>query len=522
MSQNTSWINERRGGPPEFVDYEHNLTGMGKTLKGAENEIKYMAKFVAEFLGTFVLVFTVAYVSFYHNTLIGCTAIGFVLMVMVYAMGPVSGGHLNPAVTITLHLLGKSTLTFFEFLGYIIFQIGAGLTAGGVVHLMMEKPLNFGPAEPYIWWQAGLIEVFYTFMLCFIVANVAASKGNNPEGDGNCFYGLAIGFVVIAGAYGGGAISGGVFNPAVALGINIPFKTDLWCLWYSIFEVVGALMAVLFYKICRSQEQDYELEADPSLWRQGICEFLGAFMLVLTVGLNVSVGSAAGAWSISAALMCMIYALGDISGGHFNPSVTIAILLAGKDPDQKTDSTKTHYRVVVYILMQLLGGMLAGVVFMLIHCSVHSKLKILGTGPVDHYSWQQAAFAEFFFTFVLAFTVLSVAVYTPKEESQFDAQLVDWRLREKEKPPWKTKHRNHAALAIGLCVMCGGGAIGSVSGGHLNPAVSFGMSSGASWIGYSHAVFRWSNCLLYSLLQLGGGAMAAGVYFATHPDDYRF
>merc|ERR1719456_707025 len=63
--------------------------------------------------------------------------------------------------------------------------------------------------------DALLVELLYTFMLCFVVLNVATAEDN----AGNQYYGLAIGFVIIAGGYAAGNISGGAFNPAVALGV---------------------------------------------------------------------------------------------------------------------------------------------------------------------------------------------------------------------------------------------------------------------------------------------------------------
>merc|ERR1712232_515786 len=66
----------------------------------------------------------------------------------------------------------------------------------------------------------------------------------------------------------------------------------------------------------------------PEMLSKLTSEFLGTFFLVLTVGLNILGGSPAGAFSIAAALMCMIFALGDVSGAHFNPAVTFAILLS--------------------------------------------------------------------------------------------------------------------------------------------------------------------------------------------------
>jgi aquaporin Z len=274
---------------------------------------------------------------------------------------------------------------------------------------------------------------------------------------------------------------------------------------------MGALLAAFFTHICRAQERHgvENVIPNPSAGTQAVCEFLGSFMLVLTVGLNLAVDSPAAAWSISAALMCMIYALGDVSGGHFNPAVTLAIFLCGKDPDKNTKGL--HYvrqKTAVYMTAQMIGGLLAGFLYECVHCSVSKDVayfKLLGTGPGVGYTWEQVAIAEVFFTFVLVFTVLSVAVYTKED---------DFGQRD-----YLTRHKNHAALAIGLCVMAGGGAIGNVSGAHLNPAVSMGISSGASLVCSTHESVRWANCLLYMIFQIGGSAIAAVVYFATHPGE---
>merc|ERR1719487_1524228 len=76
---------------------------------------------------------------------------------------------------------------------------------------------NLQPGKGFGWWEVMVVEVLYTFMLCFVVLNVATAKKN----DGNQYFGLAIGFVIIAGGYAAGPISGGAFNPAVALGIDL-------------------------------------------------------------------------------------------------------------------------------------------------------------------------------------------------------------------------------------------------------------------------------------------------------------
>merc|ERR1719235_2418959 len=106
------------------------------------------------------------------------------------------------------------------------------------------------PSPGHDWFEAGLAEVLYTFMLCFVVLNCAASTRNGCE-SGQQFFGLAIGFVIVAGGYGAGAISGGCFNPAVAIGIDVSGAATRfgWCLAYVLFEVLGAALASALFRV---------------------------------------------------------------------------------------------------------------------------------------------------------------------------------------------------------------------------------------------------------------------------------
>merc|ERR1719326_2734650 len=101
--------------------------------------------------------------------------------------------------------------------------------------------------------------MLYTFMLCFVVLNVACSTktGNSP----NQFYGLAIAFVIVAVAYSGGPISMGCFNPAVAFGIDTPsYHMGFgWCIAYLVAEMLGAALASGLHRIVRPAEYDMPL-----------------------------------------------------------------------------------------------------------------------------------------------------------------------------------------------------------------------------------------------------------------------
>merc|ERR1719197_2054557 len=102
----------------------------------------------------------------------------------------------------------------------------------------------------FSWYQAALAELIYTMMLCFVVLSTVFGAGQNE------FAPIAIGMVLVAGAYGAGAISGGCFNPAIALAIDVS-SAGLgfgWSIAYIGFELFGAAAAGVFYRLCRPAE----------------------------------------------------------------------------------------------------------------------------------------------------------------------------------------------------------------------------------------------------------------------------
>jgi len=164
-----------------------------------------MQKYLTEFIGTFFLVMAIGLTG---NPL----AIGSMLMVMVYMGGHISGAHYNPAVT--LALLMRKKIDSGEAIKYMIFQIAGALVSAGVVYLLTRQTFGPVPREGYNILKPLFIEGAFTFALASVVLNVAATKATS----GNSYYGLAIGFTVMACAFAGGAISGGAFNPAVGIG----------------------------------------------------------------------------------------------------------------------------------------------------------------------------------------------------------------------------------------------------------------------------------------------------------------
>ena len=208
-----------------------------------------MRKYIAEFIGTFFLVLT-----------IGCTvipgaagviaplAIGAALMVMIFAGGHVSGAHFNPAVTTAVFIRGRCDAK--DVIPYWIAQVLAAVVAAFVAVFLVGKsgtPMDIQNVP-----AAFVAEFLFTFALAYVVVNSATAKGTS----GNSFYGLAIGMTVMVGAFSVGAISGGAFNPAVAVGaamMKLVKFSDIWL--HIVADLAGGLVAGLAFKFLNPEDK---------------------------------------------------------------------------------------------------------------------------------------------------------------------------------------------------------------------------------------------------------------------------
>jgi aquaporin Z len=405
------------------------------------------------------------------------------LMVMIYALGPISGAHLNPAVTFAC--IVQNYIGFTEGLAYMMVQSLAGVAAALSCDMIFDSVaiLKPGTAEfgAGVWIGAMIVEFWYTFMLVFVVLNVACSSKKKPsENPDNNYYGLAIGFVIIAAGYSGGPISGGAFNPAVALGLTFGnFNLgSLYLPFYLGAQMLGGFFAAFAFNVVRPEEKERFIKQEGGSFNfierfinfiaskldpEDTCEILGTFMLAFTWALAGIVKSPAGVWSIAACLMCWIYAVGDVSGGLYNPAVSIAALvrfygtgegIGKKNKDGKyerlADPKQEPREGLKYILYQIIGGAsgTALTFFVQFQWPPGAPIEpgtVPGTGVA--YGLDKACFAEFFGTFVLAFVVLSVAMTAEP-------------LKE------------YAPFAIGGCIIACGYGFAPVSGGVLNPSLA--------------------------------------------------
>jgi aquaporin Z len=200
-------------------------------------------KMVVEAIGTFFLVLTIGQVVIEPGAgAFAPIAIGAVLMVMIFAGGHVSGGHYNPAVTLGVFLRGRASAA--DLGGYVLAQtVGAVLAVFAV--RVLKGEFTAAPMQPVIG-AALLAEFLFTFALVYVVLNVATARGN----DGNSHYGLAIGFTVMVGAYAVGGISGGAFNPAVAVGVTMLGLSAVGNLWiYLVANLLGGAAAAGVFNV---------------------------------------------------------------------------------------------------------------------------------------------------------------------------------------------------------------------------------------------------------------------------------
>lgn len=217
--------------------------------------MSYKRKMLAEALGTFILVFAgcgAIVVNDMFGQALGHVGIslvwGLVVMAMIYAIGNISGAHLNPAVTlgfwVAKRIKGRSVMP------YISAQVLGALVASYVLWWMFPEHATYGATVPRgTVWQAFVMEFFLTFMLMFVVLNV--STGHMEKG---IMAGVAVGGVVMLDSLLGGAVSGASMNPARSLGPALVAGNGeaLWI--YMSAPILGALCASPLLRVLQGEQ----------------------------------------------------------------------------------------------------------------------------------------------------------------------------------------------------------------------------------------------------------------------------
>jgi len=204
--------------------------------------------------------------------------------------------------------------------------------------------------------------------------------------------------------------------------------------------------------------------------RKYITEFIGTFFLVLTVGLTVLGESPLAPLAIGSSLMVMVYMGGHVSGGHYNPAVSLAVLLRGK--------MTSAGEFAMYVISQCVGAVAAALV-------VYAILgRTFAPAPAATATVTGALMVEVLYTFALALVVLNSAVAV------------------------KTLGNSFYGLAIGFTIVVAAFAGGPISGGAFNPAVGLGPIIVDALLGGGTVANLW----IYLVGPLVGGALAAGVF----------
>ena len=203
-----------------------------------------MNKYIIEFLGTFFLVLII---GLSQNPV----AIGLGLAVLVYMGAHISGAHYNPVVSLAMLINDQIELKEFSF--YLASQLLGSVVATYFIMLLgndFEVISNTNDISSFF-----IAEILFTFLLVFVILNVALNKNL----EGNQFYGLAIGLTVTVGAFVVGNISGAVFNPAVSFGpslfsfidpqvVGANISSSDFFIYYLISGIIGSVIASYLYK----------------------------------------------------------------------------------------------------------------------------------------------------------------------------------------------------------------------------------------------------------------------------------
>jgi aquaporin Z len=284
----------------------------------------------------------------------------------------------------------------------------------------------------------------------------------------------------------------------------------------------------------------------PSLPARVFAEFLGTFWVVLAFGLNTVLSTGAIAWSVAGAFISMTYALGSVSGAHFNPAVTLAIMLSGRGRCSRKEG---FWFMIAQFVAAIPGGLIAASAIPKLwnpsswsasndtmmpgYMPTSANATNLTTALTDiglfagysRYNWYEIGLVETIFTFLLAYVVLVVST------SELHTISVS-----------KSWPNFYFALAIGLAIAGVVYAAGPVSGGYLNPAValsfavegepSFATAADvAGWPWLANALIRFITSLVkgiryylaifwYVIPEFLGAGLAALLFRLTHAAEY--
>lgn len=475
-----------------------------------------VAPYLAELVGTFLITVTYACnpptwgsgLGGLSDPVWSITSTAFMWTALIYAFRHVSGAQLNPSVTMGLLIAGRMTaqralaFVFFQLIG----AVGAMFAIYGMNQATERATAILGPHEGCSWFQVGLVEVLYSALTCFVYLSCAASVVNNPLKRQNGFIGYAVGFSVIAGGYACWEVSRAVLNTAIAISIAIVAasvgSSVMPAFYYILFDVLGALLGVGFFAAVRPREfrrSDLQVQAGTppvGLSQAVLAEFIGTFYIILTKALSrlsPAADSLPDAWAVLAVVVCMSCSLRDISGGHFNPAVTLSAW--------STRRSMALKNAVAAITIQIIAGVAAAAVSDMYRERIGlSKGQAHTVGTVGmaerSYSQESVMTAEFVFTFLVCYTVLATGLVPPV--------------------PLQKQPNNAAGIAYGAVQSMVEFSTKNLSSSSMNPAVVIAFEI-LCVRGGGDARPHWR--VIGS--EVAGAVFAAGCFFVTHAALYR-
>ena len=246
----------RRAARDGVVDREEELKGDG--LYGSSTSDPILGSALAELVGTFILVFGGTAVAVgailgrptagaAYDSLAIALAFGLALAAVVAATGHVSGGHVNPAVTLGMAATGKfpwKSVPFYlgaQLVGAVLGAMGTWLAFGGPGRIEAGLAATH-PAQGVGDLQAFLLEILVTFILVFVVMAVATDdRAPAPIAP------IAVGFALAVGVFIAGPVTGGAVNPVRALGPML-VSGDFAGAWlYILGPIIGGVLAAFLY-----------------------------------------------------------------------------------------------------------------------------------------------------------------------------------------------------------------------------------------------------------------------------------
>lgn len=461
---------------------------MAKQVMPVRKVQALLAEYIGTMFLTMVLILSGARLSSTPGLDVpGGLPIGLTLAALIYSFDHVSGAQFNPAVTLGMVLTRKMRL------GTAVLYIAAqtlGGASGALLATAIASPKNVVPFIPTASTGAAwAVEFLFTFALVLVQQNAGAEKNAREP---NSYFGLAVSFLVLAGACATGPVSGGCFNPAVGTGLDFASMVSasstttsgvsmLWLYWTA--PLAGALVASAV-KTYQNLPSHAEAAGLPPV--VPLTEMIGTFFLVLTACL------AHEGLAIGAMCLAMVYMGDHVAGCDFNPAVTVGVALRMGVP------VREWWKVGVTIAAQFVGAIAAAFTAYGVLGSV-----TLPTGEIKGVAG--ALVFEAAWTMLLVYVVC--AVMTPTHGDDDPAVLEERRGHS----------RSYQGLAIGWCLSGGvyaAGVNGGASGGVFNPALGSAVAIAQAAYGDSKA--QPDKAWLFIVGPFVGSLLGAGLFSLLH------